>query len=196
MTSPKFFNRFFSFRLCSVQDIRTNNAFFWESKLSCVLTILRRKTPKNDKFDMTCKLYLRFSRSRSENVPEGPWINAQTCRKSHVLRVAMQTMASNLAKPKRGKTTHIGRWFRDLLEDFPTSNVKIGGIVCNLYQIYHFWTFFVIKSLKFKTFDFKKKELFVGMSWTQCSLKEQNRLQNFGDIIKKRRKSRKNWGFA
>jgi len=29
------------------------------------------------------------------------------------------------------------------------------------------------------------------MSWTQCNLKEQNRLRNFGDIIKKRRKSRK-----
>jgi len=39
---------------------------------------------------------------------------------------------------------------------------------------------------------FLKKELFVGMSCTQCNVKEQNRLKNFGDIIEKQRKSRKN----
>ena len=59
----------------------------------------------------------------------------------------MQTVTSNLAEPIRGKTTHIRRWFRDLLEHFPTSNVKIGGTVCKLYQIYHFWKFVVVKSL-------------------------------------------------
>ena len=83
----------------------------------------------------------------------------ETCRKSHILRVVMQTMASNLAKPKRGKTTHIRRWFRDLLEHFPTSNVKIGGTVGKLCQIYHFWAFFVVKSLKQDNWIFFKKEL-------------------------------------
>jgi len=53
--------------------------------------------------------------------------NTHLCRKSHILRVVMQTMAPTLAKPKTGKTTHIRRCFRDLLEHFPTSNVKIGG---------------------------------------------------------------------
>jgi len=35
--------------------------------------------------------------------------------------------------------------------------MKIGGTVSKLYQIYHFWTFFVIKSLKHKIYDFFKK---------------------------------------
>jgi len=92
---------------------------------------------------------------------------------------------------KRGKTTHIRRWFRDLLEHFPTSDVKIWGTVSKLCQIHHFWTFFVVRSLKHKIIEFKKKELFVGMSWTQCNLNVQNRSRNFGDIIEKRRKRRK-----
>jgi len=108
----------------------------------------------------------------------------------------MQTMASNLAKPKKGKTTHIGRWFRDLLEQFTTSNVKIGVTVCKFYQIYHFLAFFVVKSLKHKIIELKKKEIVVGMSWTQCNLKEQNRLEKFGDIIEKRTKSRKKSSFC
>jgi len=94
--SPKFFDRFCSYMLQCVQDIPTNNFFFLKKKnrqISCVLTISWWKTSKNDNVDVTCKLYLRFSRSR---------------------------------------------WFRDLLEHFPTSNVKIGGKVCQLYQIHHF----------------------------------------------------------
>jgi len=75
--SPKFCNQFCSFRLHCVQDIPTNNSVFLKIQLSCVLTSLRRKTPKNGIFDITCELYLRFSRSRSENVSKGPWINAQ-----------------------------------------------------------------------------------------------------------------------
>jgi len=109
----------------------------------------------------------------------------------------MLTMTSTLAKPKRGKATHNRRWFRDLLGHFPNSNVKIGGTVCKLYQIYHFWTFFVIKSLKHKIQRlFNKEELFFGVSWTQRNLKEQNRLKNFGDIIEKRRKSRNKSSFC
>jgi len=107
----------------------------------------------------------------------------------------MQTTASNLAKTKRGKTTPIRRCFRDSLEHFPTTNVKIGVTVCKLYQIYHFLAFFVVKSLKHKIIEFKKKKLFVGMSWTQCDLKEQNRLKNFGDL-EKRTKSRKKSSFC
>jgi len=63
---------------------------------------------------------------------------SETCRKSHILSVVMQTMAPNLAKPKKGKTTHNRRYFRELLEHFPTSNVKIGGTACKLCQTKHF----------------------------------------------------------
>jgi len=52
----------------------------------------------------------------------------------------------------------------ELLEHLPTSNVKIGSTVSRLYQIYQFCTFFVVKSLKHKIFDFFFKELFVGMA--------------------------------
>ena len=75
---PKFFNRFCSLRLHCDQDIPTNNSFFLKkSQMFWALTILRRKTSKNEKFHTTCKLCLRFSRSRSENVPENPWINSK-----------------------------------------------------------------------------------------------------------------------
>jgi len=60
----------------------------------------------------------------------------------------MQTMASNLAKPKRGETTHIRRCFWDFLKHFPTSNVKSGGTVCKLGQIYHFFNVFCRKIVK------------------------------------------------
>ena len=80
--------------------------------------------------------------------------NAYFLKKSFILRVVMITTAFDLAKPKRGKTTLIRRWSRDILVHFPNSNVKIGGTVCKLYQIYHIWTFFVIKSLKHKITDF------------------------------------------
>jgi len=105
----------------------------------------------------------------------------------------MQTRAPNLVKPKRCKTTHIRRWFSDLWEHFRTSNVKIRGTVCKLYQ---FWTFFVVKSLKHKMFDIFEKKFLVGMSWTQCNLKAQNRLKAFGNINKNGEKFGKNWVFA
>jgi len=76
IVTPKFFNRFSFFRLHCVQDIPTSNSYFKKGQISCVLTILRRKTSKNDKFYIACELHLWFSRSRSENVPEGPRNNA------------------------------------------------------------------------------------------------------------------------
>jgi len=88
----------------------------------------------------------------------------------------MQTMAPNLAKPKRGKTTQIGRCYKDILEHCPNSIVKFGGTACKLGQILHFWTFLVVKSLRHKICDLKN-ELFVRMFWTQCDLKEGNFLR-------------------
>ena len=35
-------------------------------------------------------------------------------------------------------------------------------------------------------FAFSKKELFVGMSWTQCYLTEKNRLKNLGDVYEQK----------
>jgi len=70
-------------------------------------------------------------------------------------------MAPNLAKPKRGKTAHIRRYFRDLPEHFPTSDVKIGGTVCKLCHIYHFRTLSCRKSVKTQdVWVFFKEELF------------------------------------
>jgi len=76
----------------------------------------------------------------------------------------MQTTASNLAKPKRGETTRIRQCFWDLLEHFPTSNVKIGGTVCKLCQIYHYFDVLRRKVAKTQNISLKKKGLFFGMS--------------------------------